>query len=70
MIAKLKVRVPSVQDESSSAALAQYAKGRACMLPTARMVQAFDAALAQPACSPPMAAMRGTCWTTTSLACT
>ncbi|MBN8922618.1 MAG: hypothetical protein BGP10_11070 [Rhodanobacter sp. 68-29] len=48
MIAKLKARKSGVQDESSLAALAQCARDRACALPTDRMVQAFEAALAHP----------------------
>jgi tetratricopeptide (TPR) repeat protein len=48
MIAKLKARTPGVQDESSLAALAKCASNHACSLPTDRMVQAFEAALAHP----------------------
>lgn len=48
MIAKLKARKPGVQDESSLAALAQCARDGACPLPTDRMAQAFEAALAHP----------------------
>jgi hypothetical protein len=48
MIAKLAARPPGVQDESSLAALVECARDHACSLPTDRMVQAFEAALAHP----------------------
>jgi hypothetical protein len=48
LIAKLRARKPGVQDESSLVALAQCARDGACPLPTDRMVQAFEAALAHP----------------------
>ncbi|MBD8880531.1 hypothetical protein IHE49_08550 [Rhodanobacter sp. 7MK24] len=48
MIAKLKERPPGVQDESSLVALVQCSRDGACPLPTDRMIQAFQAALAHP----------------------
>ncbi len=48
MIAKLKVRDPGVQDESSLAALTQCAREQHCDLPSRKMKQAFLAALAHP----------------------
>ncbi|RUL76759.1 hypothetical protein [Dyella choica] len=48
MVAKLSARPPGVQDESSLAALVQCARASACPLPTDRMVQAFETALAHP----------------------
>ena len=59
MIAKLMARKPGVQDESSLAALAQCARDGACSLPTDRMVQAFEAALAHPAPSARLQATYG-----------
>ncbi|RCS29030.1 hypothetical protein DEO45_13240 [Rhodanobacter denitrificans] len=48
MIAKLKVRKPGVQDESSLGALTQCAHEGRCDLPRRRMVEAFLAALTHP----------------------
>lgn len=48
MISKLKAKRPGVQDESSLAALAQCAEEKQCVLPEARMVAAFEAALSHP----------------------
>lgn len=48
MVAQLKAQRPGVQDESSLLALVQCARAGECPLPRARMVAAFDAALAHP----------------------
>ena len=48
MIARLKTHKPTVQDESSLAALTQCARGHHCDLPQDRMVDSFVAALAHP----------------------
>lgn len=48
MIAKLKARIPGVQDESSLGALTQCARQGRCDLPTQRMMDAFLAALSHP----------------------
>ncbi len=48
LIVKLKVRKPTVQDESSLAALTQCARESHCDLPQDRMVEAFMAALNHP----------------------
>ena len=59
MIAKLKARVPGVQDESSLGALAKCAEDHACPLPPERMVAAFEAALSHPRPSARLQAMYG-----------
>lgn len=48
MIAKLKSRQPSVQDESSLGALTECARSDKCNLPPDRMTDAFLAALSHP----------------------
>jgi hypothetical protein len=48
MTSKLKARIPTVQDESSLAALVQCARTKQCNLPKQRMVDAFLAALSHP----------------------
>lgn len=48
MIAKLRARVPGVQDESSLSALTQCVREHACDLPPDRMTAAFLAALSHP----------------------
>lgn len=48
MIAKLEMRKPGVQDESSLAALTQCARENLCELPEHEMVRAFLAALSHP----------------------
>jgi protein O-mannosyl-transferase len=48
MIAKLKLRPPSVQDESSLAALTQCQRDGDCNLPKDRMIAAFLAATSHP----------------------
>jgi hypothetical protein len=48
MIAKLRVRKPGVQDESSLGALTQCSREERCDLPKQRMTAAFLAALAHP----------------------
>ncbi|TAL73197.1 MAG: hypothetical protein EPN56_03585 [Rhodanobacter sp.] len=59
LIAKLKVRKPGVQDESSLGALAHCAQTKQCPLPTDRMTAAFEAALAHPHPSARLQAMYG-----------
>jgi len=59
MIAKLKARVPGVQDESSLGALAKCAEDHACPLPPERMVAAFEAALSHPRPSARLQAIYG-----------
>ncbi|WP_043796093.1 hypothetical protein [Rhodanobacter sp. OR87] len=48
LIAKLRSHSPGVQDESSLGALTQCVRESRCSLPSNRMVQAFEAALAHP----------------------
>jgi hypothetical protein len=48
MIAKLKMRKPGVQDESSLGALVQCAHNGLCNLPREQMLKAFQAALSHP----------------------
>ncbi len=48
LIAKLTVRKPGVQDESSLSALTQCARERECDLPQNKMIEAFNAALSHP----------------------
>lgn len=48
LIAKLKSRPPTVQDESSLASLTQCARDHDCDLPSDRMNEAFTAALSHP----------------------
>jgi hypothetical protein len=48
LTAKLKAHSPTVQDESSLAALTQCAREHRCDLPQDRMMEAFIAALAHP----------------------
>lgn len=49
MMAELKVHRPTVQDESSLAALVSCARDGSCVLPQDRMVEAFNTALSHPA---------------------
>lgn len=48
LIAKLKARIPGVQDESSLGALTQCARQGRCNLPPQRMMESFLAALSHP----------------------
>lgn len=48
LIAKLKAHTPSVQDESSLAALSECVRNHLCNLPQNRMMEAFMAALSHP----------------------
>nr|WP_253260909.1 hypothetical protein [Rhodanobacter glycinis] len=48
LIAKLKAHTPSVQDESSLAALTECMRNHLCNLPQNRMMEAFMAALSHP----------------------
>lgn len=48
LIAKLKAHTPSVQDESSLAALTECVRNHLCKLPQNRMIEAFMAALSHP----------------------
>lgn len=48
MIAKLKARKPTVQDESSLAALTHCAREGSCVLPPEKMTEAYLAALSHP----------------------
>jgi len=48
LITRLKTHRPTVQDESSLAALTQCAREHHCELPQDRMTEAFEAALAHP----------------------
>jgi hypothetical protein len=48
MITRLRTHSPTVQDESSLAALTQCAREQHCELPQDRMIQAFIAALSHP----------------------
>jgi protein O-mannosyl-transferase len=59
MIAKLKLRPPGVQDESSLGALTQCQRDGDCDLPTNRMIAAFLAALSHPHPSARLLAMYG-----------
>lgn len=59
LIAKLKARKSTVQDESSLGALTQCAKESHCDLPQKRMVQAYRAALSHPFPSARLLAMYG-----------
>ena len=59
MIAKLTLRAPSVQDESSLGALTQCARDHQCDLPQQRMVQAYLAALSHSNPSARLLAMYG-----------
>lgn len=59
LIRKLRTHQPGVQDESSLAALVQCARDARCDLPTARMVSAFQAALAHPETSARLTATYG-----------
>jgi len=59
MIAKLKLRKPGVQDESSLAALTECARSGQCALPPQRMQAAFLAALSHPSPSARLLAMYG-----------
>jgi protein O-mannosyl-transferase len=59
MIAKLKLRPPGVQDESSLGALTQCQRDGECDLPKGRMIAAFLAALSHPHPSARLLAMYG-----------
>jgi protein O-mannosyl-transferase len=59
MIAKLKLRPPGVQDESSLGALTQCQRDGDCNLPKDRMIAAFLAALSHPHSSARLFAMYG-----------
>jgi protein O-mannosyl-transferase len=59
MIAKLKVRRPGVQDESSLGALTQCSREHRCDLPKQRMIEAYLAALSHPGPSARLMAMYG-----------
>jgi hypothetical protein len=48
LIAKLKARAPTVQDESSLISLTQCVRDKACDLPQNRMMEAFMASLTHP----------------------
>lgn len=59
LIAKLRARKATVQDESSLAALTQCVLDHSCDLPKSRMIQAFLAALSHPAPSARLVANYG-----------